>query len=224
MLMRPWVRLPSSWIDTMGLCALKWTRENGSSNTAALMVLMVLAHHANDVMGTIDLTYDKLQLATTLSRSKISKALSILQDMQLITRFKDKQSTYRLSNYQSPEKGGWAKLPAKRLYDVSGRITMFQEFHLRSRAELDALKLYYLFVGRRSSDTNTARISYDKIAGYTGIDRSYIRRGISLLIEHQMIQTEQHPSIINEHAISNAYRISGIEPHQHQGTTGRRSF
>jgi hypothetical protein len=142
----------------------------------------------------------------------------------LIVRNDERRSQYSLVSFRDIDAGGWAKFPAKRMYNSSGRIAAFQTFRLRSRVELDALKLFFLFVGRRGRDTNAANISYDKIEDYSGIERGRIRAGISLLIENLMIQTEQQPSSSSEHGVSHSYRISGIEPRQHAGTTGRRSL
>jgi hypothetical protein len=58
----------------------------------------------------------------------------------------------------------------------SGRIIAFEHFPLRTMTELHALKLYYLFARRRSSQTNMAHLTYDKIEDYSGIDRAHIRR------------------------------------------------
>ena len=40
----------------------------------------------------------------------------------------------------------------------SGRIIAFDEFRLRKVIELDALKLFFLFVARRDQKTNLANI------------------------------------------------------------------
>lgn len=57
----------------------------------------------------------------------------------------------RLVNF-TPEQH-WAKLPAKSMYST-GRIATYADFQLRRVAELDVLKLFFLFVARRSRDTN----------------------------------------------------------------------
>ncbi|WP_237064663.1 hypothetical protein [Loktanella sp. M215] len=45
--MRQWVKLPSAWMEEGGLSAFKWRAEAGASETAALMVLMAIAHRAD---------------------------------------------------------------------------------------------------------------------------------------------------------------------------------
>ncbi|WP_159006266.1 hypothetical protein [Bradyrhizobium sp. S69] len=219
MKMREWVRLPSRWIETGRLKELQWTSAegSGSNNLAALMVLAPLAHHADDE-GVSACTYDRLSLATGLSRAKISAGLSVLEKLEVIDRTPSGRSTFQLLNYS--EAGGWSKLPARGLYNA-GRIIGFENFHLRTMNELHALKLYYLFARRRSNDTNMAHISYDKIEQYTGIARQRIRTGISLLASVGMVHVEHVPSRSNERGTANAYRLPFIDPYTHLGTKGR---
>jgi hypothetical protein len=68
---RDWARLPSRWIENGGLKNFKWRRDGeGSANVAALMMLAVIAHHA-DQSGAATLTYDDLSdLLGGLSRAK----------------------------------------------------------------------------------------------------------------------------------------------------------
>ena len=56
--------------------------------------------------------------------------------------------------------GGWAKLPYKSMYSAS-TIAAFTDFQLRRVAELDALKLFFLFVARRDRENNVANIGYE---------------------------------------------------------------
>lgn len=52
-----WVRLPTNWIvEKRTLLNFRWQKDNGA-NRAALMTLIVLAHHADD-NGTGELIYD----------------------------------------------------------------------------------------------------------------------------------------------------------------------
>jgi hypothetical protein len=44
-----WVRLPTNWIvEERGLLNFRWQKDKGGNNVAALMTLIVLAHHADD--------------------------------------------------------------------------------------------------------------------------------------------------------------------------------
>jgi DNA-binding transcriptional ArsR family regulator len=214
-----WVRLPSAWIEDHGLKQLRWGGDGkGSDNTAALMALAVIAHHANEKSGAARLTYDVLCTATGLSRSKLSNGLDVLERIGVVARRPEGRSSYKLTGFDP--KRGWAKLPAKRLYS-SGRVYAFDDFRLRSATELNALKLYFLFVARRGRDTNMANISFDKIEEYTDIERPKIKAATSLLATLALVYVEHVPSNINEYGIANAYRIVGLDSYVHMGTRGR---
>ncbi len=80
MALRPWVRLPSWWIEEGGLRDLRWNKGEDADNIAALMTLCVIAHHADERASGDDeaelvtsLTYDRLGLATGISREKIER-------------------------------------------------------------------------------------------------------------------------------------------------------
>lgn len=214
-----WVRLPSAWIENKGLHQLHWSGEGkGSDNTAALMILAVIAHHAQSENGIARLTYDALCIATGLSRAKLSNGLDVLENIDVVERTPEGRSTYKLANF-NPQIG-WVKLPAKRLYSL-GRVQAFIHFHLRSATELNALKLYFLFASRRGRDTNMANISFDKIEEFTGIDRPRIKAATSLLATLSLIYVEHLPSQTNEYGIANAYRLACLDPYTHMGTKGR---
>jgi RIO-like serine/threonine protein kinase len=104
---------------------------------------------------------------------------------------------------------------------AGGRILAFDEFKLRKVVELDALKLFFLFVERRDKRTNLANIGYEKIHQYTGIKRERIKSAISFLASLSLVYVEQLPSQTNSFGISNAYRIVGIDSFNHRGTRGR---
>lgn len=110
------------------------------------MCLTVISHHIVGESGIAELTYDGLTLKTALSRAKMSAGLKILDKRKLVEREPAGRSTYRLSGYDL--KAGWAQFPASSLYR-NGTVVAFSNFQLRAPAELDALKLYFLFVSRR---------------------------------------------------------------------------
>jgi DNA-binding transcriptional ArsR family regulator len=123
--LQQWVRLPTGWIQSHGLQQFRWAGAERSDNTAALMLLIPLAHRADHQSGIARLTYDQLGVATGLSRAKISGGLSVLGMHGLIARDIEGRSTYQVCNYDPGR--GWAKLPAKRLY-VSDEIAAFSGF------------------------------------------------------------------------------------------------
>ncbi|BCH62222.1 hypothetical protein RvVAR0630_pl03640 (plasmid) [Agrobacterium vitis] len=201
-----WVRLPSAWIEGGGLRDFVWEKEVGGDNIAALMALMAIAHHADAETGESHVTYDVLCKATAGD------------ELEIVDRASNGRSTYQLRNYD--REGGWAMLLAKRLY-AGGRVASLTEFRLRSVTELNALKLYFLFVARRGRDTNMANISFPKIHEYTGVDPAKIKAATSLLASSSLAYIERIPSRTNDMGVSNAYRLVGLEAYQHMGTRGR---
>jgi len=219
--MRPseWVRFPSAWIAEQGLKDFKWAHGGpGADHLAALMTLIVIAHSIDPETGVARATYDDLTNRACLSRPKISRALTLLQDRQLISRPAGAgRSVVGLAKYDQVP---WAKLPFRGMYE-GGRIRAFDEFKLRKVIELDALKLFLLFAQRRDQSTNLANVSYDKIEEYTGIARVRIKHAISFLVSHLLIHVEQIPSRHAEFGVSHAYRLVGVDTHIHMGNRGR---
>jgi DNA-binding transcriptional ArsR family regulator len=213
-----WVRLPTNWIvDERGLLNFRWRKDKGANNVAALMTLAILAHHADD-NGTGELTYDQISTATGLSRSKVSGGLATLAAERIIVRKINGRSTYRLEGYQRNR--GWGKLPAKGLYD-GNKVAAFDHFHLRRDTELNALKLYFLFVAMRNNALNAARIGYHKIREYTGIRQNKITAALSFLTSVGLVYVESGRSRLAERPTAHAYRLVHLDPYRHPGTTQR---
>lgn len=214
----PWVMMPSEWILCGGLKRFRWEGDKGAANTAALMMLAPMLHRADRVSGTGRMTYDALEAVTSRSRSTIAAGLATLERFGLIEREAEGRSTYKLCEFNPA--CGWAKFPAQKLYR-DGRIVFFDEFYLRKRTELDALKLWYFFAARRDDDVNLAKTTYDHIAELTGIARDRIKSGLSFLAANGMIHVEHIPSRQSEYGIANAYRLPQIQGSRHMGTVGR---
>jgi hypothetical protein len=213
-----WVKLPSQWIEDGGLNGLRWTKGKGADNLAALMGLTVVSHHADADSGIARLTYDELCDRTTLSRAKLSAGLNILEQQKIIQREPLGRSTYRLANYDPAQ--GWAQFPAKGLYRGE-TVEAFTRFNLRNPAELDALKLFFLFASRRDRNTNMAKITYDKIEEYSGVDRNKIRRALSVLAANALVHIESVPSNVSQNGVAYAYRLAHLNTRRHMGTWGR---
>ena len=216
-----WVSLPTAWIEAGGLKKFKWASAGGH-RVAALMVLMVIAHHADQDDGVAKVTYDALGDATGLSRVVISAALTLLIKRGLIRRPEGGgQSALQLVDFDRTV-AGWGKLPFRGLY--AGRtIPGFSAFRLRSIVELDALKIYLLFVARRNNKTNYVNITYDGIEDRTGIARERIRSALTLLAACNMVHIDHVKSTTNDYGLANAYRLVHLDPYRHMGTTGRGS-
>lgn len=101
-------------------------------------------------------------------------------------------------------------------------VAAFDHFSLRRPAQLNALKLYFLFASRRDRKTNMAEISYEKIEEFAGVPRNRIREALSVLAANGLVHIEHAASRIYEHGVANAYRLAHLDSSRHKGTTGRR--
>lgn len=221
-----WISLPSNWVRMKDLCSLS-AKGDKADNIMALMCLIVIAHEAEKMTGLARVTYDQFETALLKSRSLISRGLQVLFDTGRVTRG-ETRSEYQLADFdlgasKTNRRYAWAKFPCRSLYDGDA-ISMFKNFKLRSRIELDALKLMLLIAAFRDNDSNMAQISYDKICEYTGMQRESIKRALSLLAINGCVFAEVGPSKQSDYGISYSYRLPGIDPYNHGGTKGRESL
>lgn len=193
----PWVQVPSvGLVDA--LKAMSWNREGELSpakDAAALMIYVVLLfisrQHSversflSSLLGSdIDLkeraaeiTYDGLEKITGLSRSLIRQGLVRLEFLRLIQPSGSRQKRrYRI--LESP--GRWFKLPCRAVMTVDG-VPAFKTFTLRSKHELNALKMYLYLADVRGRDLEYTEASYEKIYERLGIPERDIRRAINVL-------------------------------------------
>jgi hypothetical protein len=213
-----WIRLPSKWIESGGLKAFRWQGGKGADDCAALMVLMAMSHVTDKDTGALEVTYSQLEEVTGLSRAKVAAGIKILTDRQLILKDPDRRSGYKLANFGEIP---WAMFPVRGHYQSGNRIEGLKTFTLRKRAELDALKLYFLIASRRDSKRNHALLSYDKISEYSGIQRNDISYAKTLLIGHRLIHVE-NVARGTDPGMMQAYRLSHLDSYVHAGTSGRR--
>jgi hypothetical protein len=217
MRLQPWVKLPTSWIQSTGLKQFVWKQGEGSDSVAALLLLFPLAHFTSPDSGEIKLTYDDLNRATALSRTKISSGLTLLEKADVLIRETKHQSRYRLLGY-GEEGVPWAKLPAKNLYLSNGELTFRQSMFMRNRAELDALKIYLALVARRDNDKNAVYLSYEKITEYTGVHRNRIKAATSFLAGNGLISMENIKSQVTDLGSALIYRVTHVDPYKNMGT------
>lgn len=226
--MDEWVKMPSKWIlnrENPPLKQLTWRGDEKSSYTAALILYIAICHFANrqntsnKKVGCAELSYSKLAVITSMSRAKIASGISFLTRSNWITKdISKKTNSYHITNYAA--RSGWAKLPAKHLYDSKCEyIKPFAEFKLRHKVELDALKLYLLLVTFRDNVKNHAYPSYETITKYTGIPRGNVRSAISILVNHDMIHVQKYGALEELEKRNNFYRIIGIDGNRHAGNT-----
>lgn len=230
--MKDWVKMPSRWLiypdGQSPLTHLKWSGDQKSDRIAALMIYIVLVQHANDSitaefseLGLCRLTYERLSNITGLSKAKISGGIQVLKELDIVAvLLSGRSNIYKVVDFG--HHNGWAKLPCKGMYSKDlQRIPVFHEFKLRSKVELNALKLYLVILSLRSNSTNYANIGYEKIRLYSGIAQNDIRSAVSLLISQGWVHVDQRPSAHNAFSTSNMYRPCHIDTRRHKGTTAR---
>ncbi|QJS29271.1 hypothetical protein ELH43_36925 [Rhizobium ruizarguesonis] len=210
-----WVRLPTQWIESKRLTEFTWVQGQGGSQIAALIALIAIAHRTDDE-GIARMTYDEIEHVTGMSRATVAAGLDVLESRGLLIREPAGQSTFKLADFKLTE--GWAKLPAKGLYD-KGVLSFAQHFGKRSKGELFALKLYLLFVSRRDRKLNLALLNYTSITEYTGLQRHQIRQGLSVLMLNGLVHVERLASWESNIGKANAYRLTHIDSYRHRGTT-----
>lgn len=206
---------------------LAWKGPGNANNIAALMLHIALVQHANEEptferpnLGWTSLTYEQMMRIASLSKAKVAAGLDLLQERGLIKRQKEGRRLYcYIQEYE--KKAPWAKLPAKSMYDSRLQyIPAFAEFTLRNKFELHALKLFLLIVARRDTKTNHTHLTYDQLSLFAGINGNDIKRALMFLsFALKLVLIERIPSKINPGQVSQAYRLEGLEPRRHMGTT-----
>ena len=212
-----WGRFPSGWVADGNLKHFSW-RLVGTRGIAALRVYTVLAQRLRDADGVVRASYEALTENTNLARASVSAGLRLLEAENLILTGEAAggKGRYKILGYD-PEKG-WAKLPAQKLYD-GAQFRPFKTWHMRSQVELHAMRLYLLIAARRDTELNEAFLTYEKIHEMTGMRDEQITSGLSLLSASSMVYVINHDR--QGHGLARGYRIVGVEPYRHRGTTTR---
>lgn len=219
-----WSRLPPDWVLEGRLAQLNW-KDHKAASTAALLLLLPLAHHMAVTptptcpYGYAKISFNDLAEITGVSKPLIRPALNLLSDVLGVVRIEVAPfgGSHRYGFVADTERN-FRKVPARGLYDRDAkRLVIADYFKLRSKAELNALKLYYLFIVMRDESKNYASVAYSNIEKYTGVRESDVKKANSHLINAGLIHVDQvlAPEQTYRH---NAYRIIGIKPRIHAGT------
>lgn len=189
----PWVAVPATGLVEV-LKGMTWKRDGTASaarDVAALMIYVVLLfirreHSMTQVLLGIgfssteevaDITYDGLVQATGLSRSLICQGLERLESFALIRSRGSRQKR----QYVIPQPPGrWFKLPCRAVMTRDG-VKAFKTFTLRSKHELNALKMYLYLADVRDSKKDHTEASYETIYKRLDISERDIRRAINVL-------------------------------------------
>lgn len=211
-----WRQLPTQWVKDGELKKLTWLAQ-GSDAIVALMVFLVMSHKRSlssdgSNNSTVQVTYDELQTALNVSRSKISGGISILLDVGWIK----KEASRSHFTFTAPSVP-WGKVPVRPLYDNHNAIFAFDSWRLRNPLELDALKLYFVLITFRDSDLNYASISYERLRHYSGVQK--IKSALNFLVASTLIYIEREaPNPYGNQNPPNMYRIRGVDSYKHNGT------
>jgi len=217
-----WRKLPTWWIeDEETLREFKWgSGGSGANEIAALMCLTLLVHTSESADKDVRVTYDEFMEILSLSRAKVSKGLEILIDRSLISS--PERSQYYVTGMADSRP--WGKLPCKEMYSAAGTyITMFKSFNLRTKHELNALKLLMLICSRTNTRTGRADIGTTTIQEWSGIPKNDVKRASSLLITHGLMHQERMQDLGSGH-IYFGYRLAGNYIGRHGGNTSPESW
>jgi hypothetical protein len=158
----------------------------------------------------VRLTYDDLIDMTGRSRERISAGLDKLVAEGIIWRV-DKSSTYGLCGYGANKR--FVKLPGRALLSPGGvNFLPYTHFKLRSKDELNALKLHFYYAHARDKAKPYSEVQYSTIQERTGVRQADIPRANSLLISTGILQrTRGLPSEDIKKHESNKYYLTGYE-------------
>lgn len=159
--------------------------------------------------ASVEVSYDNLQALTELSRTKVAVGLRVLEQFGIVQTTKNGRSN-RYAVAGISESGKWSQLPQTYLLTATEGLRGFSRFQLRHRNELNALKLYFLFVAYRNAKGNFTALGYEKISELSGVMRGDISGAVSLLINHDLIRVSQSDGDGAAGRPYNQYKIRGL--------------
>jgi hypothetical protein len=177
--------------------------------TQALSIEQVAQRDPYAVQGiealVVRLTYDELNVLTGLSRERISAGLKKLVEEQMIWKL-DGSGSYGLTGF-GPRKR-WAKLPGSALTSAGGTSFIpFSHFKLRSKHELNALKLHLYYAHSRDKVSAYSEASFETIFMRLGVQERDIPIANSLLLSSGiLVRTKaMETSDAKQHGANNYY-------------------
>lgn len=190
---RPWVMVPAEGL-TGTLKTITWQRTGDGSpaaGTAALMIYIAmliaqverqrrvefLGAEIDRIEHVAEITYDQIAELTGLSRSLIRQGLVRLESTGLFSATGSRQNRCYVLKWEGLR---WFKLPCRAIV-AKGEITAFTTLTLRTKHELNALKLFLYLADVRDRNKDYTEASYEKIFERTGIPERDIRRAINVL-------------------------------------------
>lgn len=189
----PWVRVPAEGLtDTLKTITWQKTGEGSpAAGTAALMIYIAmlmaqverprriefLGAEIDRIDHVAKITYDQIAELTGLSRSLIRQGLMRLESTGLFSATGSRQNRCYVLKWEGLR---WFKLPCRAII-TKGEITAFTTLTMRTKHELNALKLFLYLADVRDRNKDYTEASYEKIFERTGIPERDIRRAINVL-------------------------------------------
>jgi hypothetical protein len=188
---------------------------SAASETAALMIYVALIFSSEMDAGPLPqqfsaASYNDLQVSTGLSRKLVANGLARLIQLDLISPIGSHQKRRYLVVWKGAT-GGWFKLPCQAIVREQ-KIMPFDNFTLRSKHELHAMKLYLYLAARRRNELPYSVASYETIHARIGIPEKDIRKAISVLIAVGLMRSvhREHEVELNSYG-PNQYFLTGCE-------------
>lgn len=220
----PWHMVPATPVIE-ALPKFQWKRvgtDSAAADAAALMVYVALNFAVEGDLERLGdgfleprlqararLSYDRLQEATSLSRSLVTQGLARLVERHLVTA--DGSTQDRTYLIQWP-KYHFFKLPCRAIVR-NGVIQPFAGLNMRAKFDLYALKLYLYLASIRSGKASFSMAAYETIYRATGIPERDIRRAISVLVGCGLLSgvDRQHRQVAARTNEPNKYHLRGCE-------------
>lgn len=219
-----WKRLPSRLTNAQSLAELKWQKEGvGAANTAALMIYLAIGFFAVQkddeasglTAGEAAVTYERLREFTGLSRALISSGLGLLREWNLIdTRMIGRRAVHRICHFHDRN---FMKIPCRYFYRSGTIISPLPNLSVRSQHTLNAMKLYFLIMGRRDIRNNHTVMAYPKLEFYSGVSKAKIKKALSVLVHENLIFVDLGRRYAGDYR-HNIYRVRGIDDYVNLGT------
>ncbi|RQS03218.1 hypothetical protein DIE07_32300 [Burkholderia sp. Bp9002] len=160
------------------------------------------------------LTYEDFGDLTGLSRKSISAGLKLLEERGMMRRCgSTRASDYHLNGLEPFKR--WAKLPGQAL--LSPAKTSFlplTQLGLRSRHELNALKLHFYYASVRDGNRAFSECTFETINKKTGVAERDIPRANSILLTVGLLSRYRREQIEVANDVSytaNRYYMEGYE-------------
>lgn len=225
-----WIKVPLWWVrNGVGLdpkaredfgikeAGLRsFTQHDRGNSIAALKLYIGLLVKTNNMSsdpeyGKSTWSITEIQKSTGLSREKIVTAGRILEEYRLIDidRKNGAKNIYKIVGY---EINSWGKIPKGMFRLITGGDTL-KQITTRSKAGLNALKLYIYLVSCYDSKFGYSQPGYYTIENKTGIIRNEIKRALSMLINLELIVIEHEipdSKSGNPYNTPNRYYIRGL--------------